>query len=48
MKLPRVNGSPLRLPRLSRHQTDPLNRVLAEHVERTLGKRLRMPSHILR
>jgi DNA repair protein RecO (recombination protein O) len=37
---------PQRLPRLTRHQTDPLNRLLAEHVEQTLGKRLRMPRHV--
>jgi DNA repair protein RecO (recombination protein O) len=47
LKLPRSNGSPQRLPRLSRHQTDPLNRLLADHVERTLGKRLRMPRYVV-
>ncbi len=38
---------PQRLPRLTRHQTDPLNKILAEHVEQTLGKRLRMPKYVL-
>jgi DNA repair protein RecO (recombination protein O) len=47
LKLPRANGSPQRLPRLSRHQTDPLNRLLAEHIEQTLGKRLRMSRHVI-
>lgn len=42
LKLPRVNGSPQRPPRLTRHQTDPLNRLLLEHVETALQKRLRM------
>jgi DNA repair protein RecO (recombination protein O) len=31
-----------RLPKLTRHQTDPINRLLAGHVEHTLSKRLRM------
>lgn len=30
-----------RLPALSRHQTDPINRVIADHVEHVLGQRLR-------
>lgn len=38
----------LQLPRLGRQHTDPLNRMLADHVEHVLGKRLRMPSHVLR
>lgn len=38
---------PNRLPRLTRHQTDPINRLLAEHIEHTLGKRLRLPRYIL-
>jgi DNA repair protein RecO (recombination protein O) len=36
-----------RLPRLTRHQTDPLNRILAAHVEHALGRRLRLPPYIL-
>lgn len=47
LKLPRSNGSAQRLPLLSRHQTDPINRILAEHVEHTLGKRMRMPRYVL-
>ena len=48
LKLPRTNGAALRLPRLTRHQTDPLNRVFAEHVEHTMGKRMRMPKYVTR
>ncbi len=47
MKLPRTNGAALRLPRLTRHQTDPLNRLLAIHMEHTLGKKLRLPRYVL-
>jgi DNA repair protein RecO len=47
LKLPRANGTPLRLPRLSRHQTDPLNHLFAEQVNHTLGRRLRMPGYVL-
>ena len=47
MKLPRTNGTAQRLPRLTRHQTDPLNRLFAEHVEHTLGRRLRLPRYVL-
>ena len=35
------------LPRLGRAQTDPLNRMLADHVEHVLGRRLKMPSLVL-
>jgi hypothetical protein len=38
---------PQRLPRLTRHQTDPINRLLADHVEHTLGKRLRLSRYVL-
>jgi DNA repair protein RecO (recombination protein O) len=47
LRLPRANGSPQRLPRLTRHQTDPINRLLAEHVEHTLSRRLRLPNYVL-
>jgi DNA repair protein RecO (recombination protein O) len=47
LRLPRTNGAALRLPRLTRHQTDPLNRIFASHVEHTLGKKLRMPRYLL-
>lgn len=47
LTLPRGNGSPRRLPQLTRHQTDPINRLLAEHVQHTLSKRLRMIGYVL-
>ncbi len=36
-----------RLPQVTRHQTDPLNRLLADHIEQTLGRPLRMRGYIL-
>lgn len=42
LTLPRLNGSTLRLPHLTRHQTDPINRLIGSHVEQTLGARLHM------
>jgi DNA repair protein RecO (recombination protein O) len=47
LRLPRTNGSAQRLPRLTRHQTDPLNRILIDHVEQSLSKRLRLPKYVL-
>ncbi|HEY8667697.1 MAG TPA: DNA repair protein RecO [Tepidisphaeraceae bacterium] len=47
LRLPRSNGVPQRLPRLTRHQTDPLNRLFAEQIEHTLGRRLRMPRWVI-
>lgn len=55
LKLVASNGRPAtengpsarRLPGLTRHQTDPINRILAEHVEHTLGRRLRLPRFVL-
>jgi DNA repair protein RecO (recombination protein O) len=48
LRLPRQNGALLRLPRLTRHQTDPINRVFAEHMQHTLSRRLRLPRYVLR
>ena len=45
--LPRTDGTAQRLPRLTRHQTDPINRLLAEHIEHTLGRRLRLRAYVL-
>ena len=42
------NGSFRRLPAVTRHQTDPLNKLLADYVQHTLGRRLRMPKYVLR
>jgi DNA repair protein RecO (recombination protein O) len=47
LRLPRSNGTIARLPQLTRHQTDPINRLLADHVEHTLAKRLRMPRYVM-
>jgi DNA repair protein RecO (recombination protein O) len=50
LRLPRANGSGAlaqRLPRLTRHQTDPINRILSDHVEHTLGRRLRLSKYVL-
>jgi DNA repair protein RecO (recombination protein O) len=47
LRLPRVNGETQRLPKLTRHQTDPINRVFAEHLQHTLGRRLRLPQYVL-
>jgi DNA repair protein RecO (recombination protein O) len=47
LRLPRVNGAPQRAPRLTRHQTDPINRLLLDHVETATQKRLRMRKWVL-
>ncbi len=39
---PPVGDGPVRLPRLTRHQTDPINRLLGDHIEHTLGRPTRM------
>jgi DNA repair protein RecO (recombination protein O) len=46
MQLFTTNGT-TRLPILSRHQTDPINKLLAEYIEHTLGRRLRLPKYVL-
>jgi DNA repair protein RecO (recombination protein O) len=48
LRMPRQNGASPRLPRLTRHQTDPLNRVFAAHAEHTLGRRLRVAKYVAR
>jgi DNA repair protein RecO (recombination protein O) len=47
LRLPRDNGAAQRLPRLTRHQTDPINRMLADHIEHTLQRRLRMAHYVV-
>jgi DNA repair protein RecO (recombination protein O) len=43
-----VENSPgRRLPRLTRHQTDPINRLLLQHIEHTLGRRPKSAYYIL-
>ena len=41
------SGAARRLPRLTRHQTDPLNLLLSHHVEERLSRPMRMPRYIL-
>jgi DNA repair protein RecO (recombination protein O) len=48
LRLPRQNGALARLPRLTRHQTDPLNRLFAAHAQQTLGRRLRVARYVAR
>lgn len=46
-KLPRVSGIPQRPPRLTRHQTDPINRLLLDHTETAIQRRLRMRKWVI-
>ena len=46
MQIFTTNGT-TRLPILTRHQTDPINRLLSEYIEHTLGRRLRLPKYVL-
>ena len=46
MQLFTTTGTP-RLPILTRHQTDPINKLLAEYIEHTLGRRLRLPKYVI-
>ena len=46
MQLFTTNGT-TRLPILTRHQTDPINKLLAEYIEHTLGRRLRLPKYVI-
>jgi DNA repair protein RecO (recombination protein O) len=41
LRLPRADGAVQRLPKLTRQQTDPLNRILSEHISYTLGRPLK-------
>lgn len=45
LKLTQATGQ--RLPILTRHQTDPLNRLLADHLQHTLARRLRVTRYVL-
>jgi DNA repair protein RecO (recombination protein O) len=47
LRLPRANGSPQRLPQLTRHQTDPINRLFADQIQHTLGRPMRLPKYVL-
>lgn len=46
LKLPKVKGIPQRLPRLTRAQTNPVNRLLADYLRYTLGNDLRVASYV--
>ena len=47
LRLPRAGAQAQRLPKLTRYQTDPINRLLADHVEHLLQRRLRLPAFVL-
>ena len=47
LRLPKSNGVVQRLPRLTRHQTNPINRVFANHMRHTLQKPLRMVGYVV-
>jgi DNA repair protein RecO (recombination protein O) len=46
-RLPRENGVAMRLPRLTRSQTDPLQAIFARHLEHNVAKQFRMTRHVL-
>jgi DNA repair protein RecO (recombination protein O) len=45
--LPAASENAARLPQLTRHQTDPLNALLAEHLQYALGRRPRMTRYVV-
>ncbi len=47
LRLPRDGGVPQRLPRLTRHQTDPINRLLARYIQHQVGRGLKSAKYIL-
>ena len=47
IQTPTDNGPARRLPRLTRHQTDPVNHLLAEHIEHAVGRRPRSAAYVL-
>ena len=47
LKLPRSPAGTIRLPRLTRHQTDPINRILAAHIRHIMQKPMMMPKWVL-
>jgi DNA repair protein RecO (recombination protein O) len=47
IQAPATQGANRRLPQLSRHQTDPINLLLAEHTQHAVGHRLRAAYYIL-
>jgi hypothetical protein len=47
LRLPRLAGIPQKLPRLSRKQADPINRLLADYIRHMLGHDLRVAASVL-
>jgi DNA repair protein RecO (recombination protein O) len=47
VRLADEGGEPARRPKLTRQQTDPINRVLAVHLQHTLGQRLRLVDYVV-
>jgi DNA repair protein RecO (recombination protein O) len=47
IQAPVAGGVPRRLPKLTRHQTDPLNHLLMQHLENSLGRRPRSAYYVL-
>jgi len=47
IQTPAAAGAPRRLPQLTRHQTDPVNHLLLQHLEHSLGRRPRSAYYIL-
>lgn len=47
LRLPRTNGSAQRLPQLTRHQTDPVNKLFADQIQHTLGRKLQLVDYVL-
>lgn len=47
LRLPHIDGIPQRLPRLTRAQTNPVNRLLADYIRHLLGHDLRVAGYVL-
>ncbi|MCC6239257.1 MAG: DNA repair protein RecO [Phycisphaerales bacterium] len=47
LRLPHHGSMTQRLPRLTRHQTDPLNGLLAQYLQFTLGRGLRLMRYVI-
>lgn len=47
IQTPAASGGSRRLPRLTRHQTDPVNQLLLQHIEHSLGRRPKSAYYIL-
>ena len=47
LRLPRNGDAAQLMPQLSRRHTDPLNKLFADHVEHTLGRRLQLAKYVV-